>query len=681
MRPSLAAEELQRNLTHYLTTTFGLSEENVRSGLESFLSDPERGVFRGPYLRIRTPFRTETDTAWQAGLGWWPQGFVPFRHQAESFARLSTLTGPAEPTLITTGTGSGKTESFLIPILDHCRRTRLQARPGVKAVLLYPMNALASDQAGRINDHLADARLHGVTAGLYIGDISETGYAHVMTDRGEIRRSRPDLLITNYKMLDLLLQRSEDLALWEGSDLAFVVVDEFHTYDGAQGTDVAMLLRRLASATGNSRPGRPLGDICPVATSATLGQGGVAEGGADILEVAEHVFGTPFGADSVVGEDRLRIEEFIEEVDYDLPMPSPRELAALPDPERFPDAMALIAQAVTGRMDLDPIALGDVLQQHVLTRAVINILDGKPKTAPEILEWVPRQGAFNWGRALPTLPEEAATALARFVALLSLARDAAGRPFVNVETHLWVRAVQRLLREVSKEPAFRWDRDPDQEAGSSGRAWLPAVSCRNCGRSGWAAFSPAKDPHELKSQSDQIYRAKFTAPKRVRALIRATDDELKAARGRAPGTGANVLLLDEGDCTLKPVGAADVRDTVPVWVDLLTDRAAEDDRCPVCDVDQGIRFVGHSLAAIASVAVTQLFTGNHLPAGQKKTLLFNDSVQDAAHRAGFVANRAHQFSLRSLLVSGLTSDTRLDVLIGDLVKKANDPEVLSAVVP
>jgi ATP-dependent helicase YprA (DUF1998 family) len=134
--------------------------------------------------------------------------------------------------------------------------------------------------------HQTQAELQQVSAALYIGDTTEVGYPRVLTQRGEIRRARPDILITNYKMLNLLLQRADDLPLWEGTDLRYVVVDEFHTYDGAQG---AVLLRRLAAATGSSEPGRPLGRICPVATSATLGEGG---DGTRIQEVARAVFGT-----------------------------------------------------------------------------------------------------------------------------------------------------------------------------------------------------------------------------------------------------------------------------------------------------------------------------------------------------------------------------------------------------
>ncbi|MFB4304704.1 hypothetical protein [Actinomadura sp. GTD37] len=122
MKPTLAAEELREDLTQYLSTTFALSDPSAREALQRFLNHPEQGIFRGPYLRIRTPFR-RAESGWQDCLEWHRLDFPPHRHQAKAFERLSTLHHPAKPTLITTGTGSGKTESFLIPVLDHCRRS------------------------------------------------------------------------------------------------------------------------------------------------------------------------------------------------------------------------------------------------------------------------------------------------------------------------------------------------------------------------------------------------------------------------------------------------------------------------------------------------------------------------------------------------------------------------------
>ncbi|WP_405684545.1 DEAD/DEAH box helicase [Streptomyces sp. NBC_00057] len=210
--------------------SYSLVRRHVVPGRRAtFLTDPADGLFRGPYLRLRRPFRPAED-GWQRHLDWW-SGPWPYAHQAESFARLTTKDGYAPlPALVTTGTGSGKTESFLMPVLDHCLRARGAGKPGIEAVLLYPMNALAGDQAGRLGDLLEDPRLlgAGVSAGLYIGEASASRngspYKRVMVDRAEIRRNPPDILITNYKMLDLLLQRPQDASLWRDADLTYIVI-------------------------------------------------------------------------------------------------------------------------------------------------------------------------------------------------------------------------------------------------------------------------------------------------------------------------------------------------------------------------------------------------------------------------------------------------------------------------
>ncbi|MFV2106088.1 DEAD/DEAH box helicase [Micromonospora sp. LOL_015] len=696
MRPTIAADTLRDTLTQYLTTTFGLSEDRVRDGLQRFLTHPEHGIFRGPYLRIRTPFRPATGD-WRADLDWAPADFTPYLHQARAFARLATRDGPAQPTLITTGTGSGKTESFLIPVLDHCRRRRAAGHVGVKAVLLYPMNALATDQTQRVNELLTDPALAGVTAGLYIGDVAAVEYPHVMTRRSEMRRTPPDVLITNYKMLDLLLQRADDLPLWAGADPAYVVLDEFHTYDGAQGTDVAMLLRRLAAALNLARPDRPLGPICPVATSATLGEGGGRDGGTAIRGVAEQVFGVAFDDTSVIGEERYDPDEFVAEQEYGLPLPSPEELAAIRDSDGDGGRSAAddAAELLLGeRCAADPARLGRLLRRHPLTRAVLQAIGPRPRTLAEVIDVLPRKSVTGWGGALRTRPEITARALARFVGLLSLAHnpDDPTRPLLHIETHLWARSVSRLLRAVAPRPMFGWYGEPhrslelvgsedhDEVVAGARHQLLPAIYCRHCGRSGWAALSPEKDPHELDDDPDKTYRASVGRDKRrVRAFIAATDDEVRQ-RSRT------LLVLEHGH-RVRPFDRFRDRemtdDAVIVLGELTNVEAAERDRCPSCGLDHGIRFLGAGLATLASVAITQLFTSGELAAQERRTLLFNDSVQDAAHRAGFVASRSYGFSLRTLLAAQLTAGepVGLDDLLAGMVAAATDPQTLASVVP
>jgi ATP-dependent helicase YprA (DUF1998 family) len=100
VRPTLAAEQVGDSLTQYLTTTFAIADEGERRALEEFLRDEQDGIFRGPYLRIRTPFKP-AGKAWKSSLEWVPDGFEPYRHQAQAWQRLSTLRGPPRPTQIT----------------------------------------------------------------------------------------------------------------------------------------------------------------------------------------------------------------------------------------------------------------------------------------------------------------------------------------------------------------------------------------------------------------------------------------------------------------------------------------------------------------------------------------------------------------------------------------------------
>jgi DEAD/DEAH box helicase domain-containing protein len=181
---------------------------------------------------------------------------------------------------VATGTGSGKTECFLLPLLAHCRQEHAQGSRGIKAILIYPMNALATDQARRIAQLIhATPALAGLRAGLYIGASDDEptaamGATSVITDKGALHKAPPDILLTNYKQLDVLLLKPQVQSLWahngrlaDGrSTLRFLVVDEFHTFDGAQGTDLACLIRRLRDRLQCA--GEQL--VC-VGTSATLG--------------------------------------------------------------------------------------------------------------------------------------------------------------------------------------------------------------------------------------------------------------------------------------------------------------------------------------------------------------------------------------------------------------------------
>jgi ATP-dependent helicase YprA (DUF1998 family) len=662
--PSLLAEEIRGTVVEYLTTTFALADDDARDGLTRLLTDSGGGMFRGPYLRVRTPYRPVPES-WQSPLGWLPPGFRPYRHQAAAFARLSSLNQEPEPVIVTTGTGSGKTESFLLPILDHCRRHL--GTPGVKALLLYPMNALATDQARRIAGYVHEhAELHGLTAGLYIGgpgSHDRMGPAGLIDKREILRDASPDILLTNYKMLDYLLLREADAALWRQArhTLRYLVLDEFHTYDGAQGTDVAMLLRRLGATLRVPAGGPPLGTVTPVATSATLG-GSTEVTGRRMREFAERVFGVPFEPSSVIGEERMTAAEAAVGDDISLPIPDIAAVCAVAEPTaRNEDSWRELAELFTGTPVNSPAALGPVLSCHPLTRIAADVL-AHPLPLGLAVTAVTRQ-VLPWAAAAERDPAAAGRALLRFLALLSRARvrtdessadadgpddhgDLADQPLLHVEVQLWVRELHRILRTLGDRPVFSWWSDgPTQLPGlrpgdeqepvathPEEAIRLPAAYCRNCGRSGWAALA-GELAGPLRGDPEQVWRESLASPGRLRILI--------AVSGSEP----DVRWLDTGTLEVHPDEEAG-RLAVLVTLDA---RAAEGQECPSCRKPDAVRFLGSRTATLVSVSLTQLFGSAQVRPSEQKTLVFTDSVQDAAHRAAFIEGRAFQFNVRSLL--------------------------------
>lgn len=717
--PSRQAAQIRSGLVDYLTTTFALSDEEARSALRAFLDDPDNGIFRGPYVRARVPFRA-ADDGWRDALGWY-EGHTPYGHQAEAFRRLSsanlgeqpdgTVKTTPLPTLVVTGTGSGKTEAFLYPILDHVIRAKAAGDTGLKALILYPMNALANDQSRRLAELIRrhDA-LKGVRAAIYTGETAGRSRTRVtaeglINDRNTIRSDPPDILLTNYKMLDQLLLRSADQQLLAAAatSLQYLVLDEFHAYDGAQGTDVAMLLRRLGLTLqrlrpdGSPEPTRtgPLGDVTPVATSATLGDDGDP---GRMLEFAETVFGIPFPVDSVVRETRQSMRQWVNGAHQGgtplggRPRPLDNSLVAQVvalHTEGEEIASRILAEQVLitlfeegSAVDWSNVPDEDLLASvasHPLVQAIAQRAESAIDVDALADELLPA------GLGITESFEERAASrrvfIIRVLAALSHVRARVGRSALSIDLHLWIRELTRIDRAATPMARFHWADDGPVAPGLDDRietAWFPAVYCRHCGRSGWGVqLAPVGT--ELSATDDDIRRdhAARDTKSRFRALLHAPV-EADASLGREPVPG--LAWFDHDRRALLTAPPVDREESTALPVLALTsgdvDDDSRDDMCPACGRRDGIRFLGSAMATMLSVVVTTLFGDADLDRAEKKALVFTDSVQDAAHRAGFVQSRAHVFALRNAIRHAVADDSApLDEIANLLVQDArNDPD-------
>jgi superfamily II DNA/RNA helicase len=199
--------------------------------------------------------------------------------------------------VLTTGTGSGKSLSYIIPVVDHVLRNG--SGKGIQAIVVYPMNALANSQLGELAKFLETAPFSKekppVRVRRYTGQESDE-------QRREIRDNPPDVILTNYVMLELILTRVAEKSIVKAANgLRFLALDELHTYRGRQGADVAMLCRRLRDQLESP-------SLQYVGTSATIaGPGTLAEQRREIARVATDLFGSEVKPESVIGETLRRV--------------------------------------------------------------------------------------------------------------------------------------------------------------------------------------------------------------------------------------------------------------------------------------------------------------------------------------------------------------------------------------
>jgi len=304
---ALATSELViESYRRYLRSLLPIRESGIASALAEEITRSQM-LTKGPLLEATPPYNTGATLRDLIDEGVLAPSFVTlasadllldrplYRHQEQALRK----TAQRRNVVVATGTGSGKTECFLLPILNSlaAEHARGELGPGVRALLLYPMNALANDQLKRLRGLLAGSP--HITFGRYTGDTptsaregtgsfetlnpGQSPLPNELLSRDEMRAQPPHVLLTNYAMLEYLLLRPADLELFEGQNWRYVILDEAHVYDGAKAAEVAMLLRRLRDRVA------PDTDLQCIATSATVG-----DDPKTVMGFATKLFDAPF---------------------------------------------------------------------------------------------------------------------------------------------------------------------------------------------------------------------------------------------------------------------------------------------------------------------------------------------------------------------------------------------------
>jgi len=304
-------QNLNQALIDYILTIFDVNKDGKEPDLAFKIRESlyrQNALFKGPYLEFVHPYKTASSIGDLIN-----EGVLSHKiRELESFANdkpeplpltsplylhqekaIKKLCNEKANIVISSGTGSGKTECFLIPIINDLLE---DDSPGVRALLVYPLNALVNDQLDRLRILLKNTN---ITFGKYTGELpqqadrEEDTLLNEIISRTEIQEEKklPQILITNYAMLEYLLLRPEDSILFDTGKWRYLVLDEAHTYSGAQGIEVSMLIRRLKQRLGKTRS-----EIQCIATSATL----VNDDVNDAVEFAKHLFDEELDSQDII---------------------------------------------------------------------------------------------------------------------------------------------------------------------------------------------------------------------------------------------------------------------------------------------------------------------------------------------------------------------------------------------
>ena len=644
-----AIEELKGFVSSLLYSRNAATREAILKCL--FEEDP---MIKGPFLDIRMPYKSSNEN-WSLDERLKPLAYKhgpPYIHQFKSFRQLQFKN--AINTIVTTGTGSGKSECFSFPMFDYvldCKKN--DKLKGVKALILYPMNALIDDQGERITQiaNNLNSQLEPslqIRVGRYTGSdgqnklMDHKNEKQIIDDRQSLIENPPDILLTNYRMLDFMLMRPEEQSFWLGDTqdvFKYIVIDEIHTFDGAQGADVAALLRRLKLKLG-------LEKITCVGTSATIAASGAGNDPLkDLCNFATTLFGENFFPEHVITNESMSLTETFDQI---TPLESNSNFVN--------DAF-----------------LNSTYKNSFLTLAK---KWNAPSDVSQLSNWVAKEKKYSSllnsnikkGETLKTLSEKSGldkVEVLELLTLLSFAKNNSGKmALIPQNTQIWAQGTKYLFRKLSNDLEFI-RAESMHKLKSQDDIYLPSISCRACGASGWLthlkqdSFTKSKLPaYSLTVGSAEIMR-RFQN-KEAQILFNVHTENENPTYYYRPDLQRIWHVND----------ISHPEDAIPVHVAhqdanrgiSIRTNGEVIENCPECDTKLSLSLGLMGTSMLGSVLTGQFLASQYNPS-DKKFLIFNDSVQDAHHQAGYLSARGYRFNTRRFIYKLLKDILKADATI------------------
>lgn len=716
LNPITYTEQVVGDFLRYQLSTYAFADAGLYQQMRGLLNlEQTRNtpLMKGPFISLSRTFQqgaTLEQLVKEGVLHPHIKQLSPYpsayRHQEQAFRAIHA----GQPTLVATGTGSGKTECFLLPIISRCLLLRDESAPaGITAVIVYPMNALAEDQLQRMRALLAGT---GVSFGMYVGktprnEADVTGVrlppgstaadyqaklaqmqqkkedralhpAEERASREAMRKpgNQPRILLTNVKQLELLLTRQQDLELFDNALLEYLVFDEAHTFTGAQGAETACLIRRLRAYCG-----RDEASTACIATSATIADpvNGLEAGrdfasrffGVDGSKVAlvgesyeNDLWGTPRKASSPLnGDQALQLQTLLEvlsQVDRD----DASEASVQSLRVWFQSATGNRLQAGNWRE-----AMCQWLSHNEVVFQVAEALR-KPRKLQDLLTSL----GETLGR--PISQEEILVWLA-----LGAASRQGGRPLLRPVVHGFVRGVSGAVvtfPEQSKE-AKLWLSAEDALAVDADLHRFPLLSCTTCGQHYFEHgledfnFTGNKPGGGTAEGAGRVWRGTEINLGGIRAVsldqqvgAEAEDDPVRTETLFACRYCGTVHDSNVPEC----VGCGRNKALKPLYfVQQKEEHKGKLTRCVSCNA-AGRRFSGSYREPARPVRATTVADVHVLAqsmihrAERRRLLVFADNRQDAAFQAGWMQDRSRRYRLRELIYQKLKQGP---ISVSDLV--------------